>query len=91
MNVVGLVCDIRGLRDRREWGADLVVLYERDFNVKIKMRADYGQFLTSLCSHFDVGNWSPIEHGVLEIASGQVLGKRNTGEVEFPMGQRNSR
>ena len=69
LNVVGLLCDIQPLHDKREWGADLVVLYDKDFNVKIKMRADCGQFLTSLCRSFDVGIWSPIEQGLLEVVA----------------------
>ena len=69
LNVVGLLCDIRPLHDRREWGTDLVVHYESDLNVKIKKRTDCGQFLTMLCSSFDVGIWSPIEHSLLGVVA----------------------
>lgn len=65
LNVVGLLCDIRALHDRREWGPDLVVHYEKDLNVKIKKRSNCDSFLSMLCSHFDVGIWSPIEETVL--------------------------
>ena len=69
LNVVGLLCDIRPLHDRREWGADVVVHYENDLNVKIKKRTDCGRFLTMLCSNFYVGIWSPIEHSVLGVVA----------------------
>lgn len=36
LNVLGLLYDIRELHNRREWGADLVIYYDRDLNVKIK-------------------------------------------------------
>lgn len=69
LNVVGLLCDIRPLHDRQEWGADLLVHYDQDHKVKIKKRADCGPFLSMLRSRFDVGIWSPIEHSLLEIVA----------------------
>ena len=69
LNVVGLLCDIRPLHNRREWGADLVVHYAQKYKVKIKKRADCGPFLTMLCSRFDVGIWSPIDHSLLEVVA----------------------
>ena len=75
LNVVGLLCDIRPLHDRREWGADLVVHYAQEHKVKIKKRADCGPFLTMLCSRFDVGIWSPIDHSLLEVVA-QFLASR---------------
>ena len=69
LNVVELLCDIRPLHDRQEWGADLVVQYAQEHKVKIKKRADCGPFLTMLCSHFDVGIWSPIDHSLLEVVA----------------------
>ena len=69
LNVVGLLCDIKPLYDRREWGADLVVHYAQEHKVKIKKRANCGPFLTMLCSRFDVGIWSPIDHSLLEVVA----------------------
>ncbi len=69
LNVVGVLCDIRPLHDRHEWGLDLVVHYDQDHKVKIKKRADCGPFLTTLCSHFDVGIWSPIDRSLLEVVA----------------------
>jgi hypothetical protein len=69
LNVVGLLCDIRPLHDRRDWGADLVVHYDSDFNVKIKKRTNCGLFLSMLCASFDVGIWSPIEHRLLGVVA----------------------
>jgi hypothetical protein len=40
MNVVGLLCDIRPLHDRRDWEKDLVIHYATDLNVKIKKRTN---------------------------------------------------
>lgn len=69
LNVVGLLCDIRPLHDRREWGLDLVVHYDQDHKVKIKKRANCGPFLTALFRRFDVGIWSPIEYSLLEVVA----------------------
>jgi hypothetical protein len=55
LNVVGLLCDLRPLHDRRDWGKDLVIHYAYDLNVKIKKRTNCDKFLSMLCSHFDVG------------------------------------
>ena len=66
MNVVGLLCDIRPLYDRRNWGKDLVILYAIDLNIKIKKRTNCDKLLSMLCAHFDVGIWSPLEHNLQE-------------------------
>ena len=67
LNVVGLLCDIRPLHDRREWGPDLTIHHAKDLNVKIKKRTDCDKFLSMLFSNFDVGIWSPVEQNVLEV------------------------
>ena len=38
LNVVGLLCNIISLHDRREWGPNLVIHHNSDFNVKIKKK-----------------------------------------------------
>ncbi len=69
LNVVGLLCDIRPLHDRREWGPDLVIRHVSEFNVKIIKRANCDMFLSMLSSKFDVGIWSPIENSLLEVVA----------------------
>ena len=69
LNVVGLLCDIRPLHDRREWGPNLVIHHVKDLNVKIKKRFDFGKFLSILCSNFDVGIRLPIEQTLLEVVA----------------------
>jgi hypothetical protein len=69
LNVVGLLCDIRPLYDRREWGPDLVIHYVKDLNVKIKNITNYDMFLSMLYFDFDVGIWLPIEQTLLEVVA----------------------
>jgi hypothetical protein len=69
LNVIGLLCDIRPLHDRREWGVDVAIYYAQDQKVKIKKRTGCGPFLTMLCTHFEVGIWSPIDHSLLEVVA----------------------
>jgi hypothetical protein len=57
LNVIGLLCDIRSLRDKREWGNDLVIHYVTDLNEEKKTNCD--KFLSMLCSYFDVGICRP--------------------------------
>jgi hypothetical protein len=69
LNVVGLLCDIRPMHDRNNWGPSNVVQLDHDHKVKIKKRADCGPFLSMLCKHFDVGIWSPIESTLVEVVA----------------------
>jgi len=69
LNIVGLLCDIRPLYDRREWGPDLVIHYVKDLNVKIKNITNYDMFLSMLYFDFDVGIWLPIEQTLLEVVA----------------------
>lgn len=46
-----------------------MVLYEKEYKVKIKRRTNYGPFLTMFSNSFDVGIWSPIEHSLLEVVA----------------------
>ena len=36
LNVLGLLCDIRPLHDKREWGPDLMMHHIKDLNVEIE-------------------------------------------------------
>ena len=36
LNVLSLLCNIRELHNRREWGPDLMIHHDRDLRVKIK-------------------------------------------------------
>jgi hypothetical protein len=85
LNVVGLLCDLRPLHDRRDWGKDLVIHYVYDLNVKIKKRTNCDKFLLMLCSHFDVGIWSPLEHTLLEHVA-RFLANRSNVQWAFLWG-----
>lgn len=86
LNVVGLLCDIRPLHDRREWGPDLVIHHAKDLNVKIKKRTDCDKFLSMLFSNFDVGIWSPVKQNVLEVV-GAFLASGTTTQWSFLWGR----
>jgi len=89
LNVVGLLCDIRPLHDRREWGADVAIYYAQDQKVKIKKRTDCGPFFTMLCTHFEVGIWSPIDHSLLEVVA-QFLASETKVKWSFLWGKETS-
>ena len=86
LNVVELLCDIRPLHDRREWGPDLVIHHAKDLNVKIKKRTDCDKFLSILFSNFDVGIWSLVEQNVLEVV-GAFLASGTTAQWSFLWGR----